>query len=298
MNIKEEAHVLNEQNIITPPTSSDSNSNVITTTTTATTEDFASLLSDFCHYGLESAHIMEITDLTNDFINLTGEPDDNYHNHDHTYNDHDYDNIKPNIVSPMFNAGHFKQEEGLIDEHDLQRMFPLISNEHSYCKFQSLLDGNTLRMIKTEKKEEQNLMPPPAVPIQQPPQIPLVTIPKIYIIDNALIKLATPVAQRRVHGRFLCRLCNARFANFSAFYFHKLNCCYRRGYLTPRRTYWRCRECGAHFKLQLGHENHVKRRVCTKILNIRVEGQRRRRRRQFTMTGKQMPLEEEGEKVR
>lgn len=250
------------------------------------------LLSDFYQYGLGSGgHIMEITDLTNDFINLT-EDDNNV-----AEGMHQEINIKPNILALRNNsvAGgsgtlHLKQEDGLViddfcDEDDLSKA--MISNEHSYCKFNlpQFLDGNALRLIKTEKKEEHAAMPTAPPNHTSVAQIPLVTVPKIYIIDNALLKhncdrcgdmFETRAMlldhQRRVHhDRFLCGLCKTRFLNFSAFYFHKLNCAYRRGYLTTagRRKYWQCTQCKMFFRLQLGFKNHVKRQICRKLLRIR-----------------------------
>ena len=75
--------------------------------------------------------------------------------------------------------------------------------------------------------------------------------------------------QRRVHERFQCATCCTRFVNFSSFYFHKLNCHYRRGYMSTAKNYWRCDACQWYFKLQLGLENHRKRRICRKVESLR-----------------------------
>lgn len=273
VNIKEENYILNTAPTATEQQHSEEFENNLSSL----------LLSDFYQYGLGSGgHIMEITDLTNDFINLTEDDNNGAEGMHHEIN------IKPNILALRNNsvAGgsgmlHLKQEDGLViddfcDEDDLSKA--MISNEHSYCKFNlpQFLDGNAPRLIKTEKKEEH------AAPVAQ---IPLVTVPKIYIIDNALLKhdcdrcgdmfetraMLVDHQRRAHHDRFLCGLCKTRFLNFSAFYFHKLNCAYRRGYLTTagRRKYWQCTQCKVFFRLQLGFKNHAKRQICGRLLRIR-----------------------------
>lgn len=315
VNIKEENHILLAPG--PPPTSISEQSEEFT--------NLSSLLSDFCHYGLGSGHIMEITDLTNDFINLT-EDDNGEERHEGEAGEnmeHLEVNIKPNIMSlrhqnPLPAGVHLKREGGGViedfcDEDDLSKA--MISNEHSYCKFNNLLDGNILRLIKTEKKEEQHqqqqqhqLTNPGSScspPIQLPPA-PLVSVPKIYIIDNALIKhncdrcgdqfetRTTLIEhQKSVHDRFLCGHCNTRFFKFSELYFHKLNVCvyYRRGSATRnRRSYSQCKYCRTVFKLQSGYRNHLmkRRRMCKKLLNLRrARKQRKREEKQLKEKEKQ-----------
>lgn len=262
-------------------------------------KNLSSLLSAFCHYDLNSDHIMEITDLTNDFINLT-EEDPNDGDEDETDVPGEEEiNIKPNILL-------LKQEQGCPydeldcdggDEED-QQSRAIISNEHSYCKSNEdppVLDKNILRRIKTEKREHDQpqiifAAHPAPTPASLSP-IPLVTIPKIHIIDNALLKhpcdtcgelfetrLMLSSHQQRLHNdRFECPLCKKRAANFPAFYYHKLNCCYRMGYLTVKGAkYWQCGPCGSQFKLQLAFQNHRKRNICRKLLKFRTERRRKK----------------------
>ena len=72
-----------------------------------------------------------------------------------------------------------------------------------------------------------------------------------------------------IEERFLCDSCCTSFWNFSSFYLHKLNCSYRVGYMSRTKSYWRCDSCKSTFKLQLGLENHKRRKICRKILDIR-----------------------------
>lgn len=279
------------------------------------TEDFAnnlsSLLSDYCLSGY-SGHIMEITDLTNDFINLTGD-DNNFESDARVTADIEEVNIKPNLVSlrnnNQFPGILFKQEDlGAIgqkstpplndsldccDEDDLSKA--MISNEHSYCKYNSIaqnLDGNNLiRLIKTEEKEELPGQKTVNAKVTANAAPPLVSVPKIYIIDNALIKHNCDKCgelfetrsglidhQHRIHERFQCDRCMMRFEKYTAFYFHKLNCSYRKGYLLmPARRYWRCSNCLLYFKLEMGLKNHEKRGTCKKLQNLRHKSDLRRR---------------------
>ena len=165
VSIKEENHLLN-----TPLATSAVSSEPV--------EDFAnnlsSLLSDFCHYDLNSGHILAITDLSNEFINLTEED-----NEASSSRLSDEINVKPNIVSTSHNSTQefpLKQEDGvdsLLDEfYDEDGLFKaMISNEHSYCKFNAahLLEGTSTRLIKTEQKEEQQVAVPQPLPPPPPP---------------------------------------------------------------------------------------------------------------------------------
>lgn len=294
VSIKEENHVLH----LPQPTCSE------------LPEDFqnnlSSLLSDFCHYGLEITG-----DLTNDFINLTEDHEEDHHQQVEPSSSssmmmEEEINIKPNIISLrsssqfmpqpppspvhntlLLNPSHLKQE-GMID-CDLEDPYSctaMISNEHSYCKYglPLLLDhANVLLRVKTEKKEELPVILPRAAVASSSVQ-PMTTIPKIYIIDNALIKHKCDLCgglyetksmlvehQRTVHDRFLCLRCNTRFVNFATLYFHKMSCCYRRGYMVGRKgsRRWHCKDCRLSFKSKVAVENHKTRRICSRILKLR-----------------------------